>query len=169
MVGQDSSPVCIVDMGAKSSDIVIVDGGFVRASHNFDTAGFHISDALARTMKVSLQRAETIKHQRGLNLSAGEKDILQVITPLLDLIVIEVQQIVADYAQNKGRNIEKVVLSGGSARLPGLADYLTKSLNLSVLVATPFSRLEYPPALEQTLKEIGPSFAVAIGLAMRGF
>jgi type IV pilus assembly protein PilM len=168
LVGQDTTATCIVDMGAKSSDIVIVDNGFVRASHNFDTAGFHISDALARTMNVSFQRAESIKHDRGLNLSQGEKDILEVITPLLDLIVIEIQQIVADYAQNKGRNIEKIILSGGSAQLPGIIDYLADSLNLTVSAANPFHNFDCPPALASIVEEIGPSFAVAAGLAMRG-
>jgi len=36
-----------------------------------------------------------------------------------------------------------------------------------VVMADPFSKVEFPAFLENVLKEAGPSFAVAIGLALR--
>jgi Tfp pilus assembly PilM family ATPase len=40
---------------------------------------------------------------------------------------------------------------------------------LPVVVADPFSKVAYPAFLEDTLKEAGPSFAVAIGVALKAF
>ncbi|PJB15848.1 pilus assembly protein PilM, partial [Candidatus Falkowbacteria bacterium CG_4_9_14_3_um_filter_38_19] len=62
---------------------------------------------------------------------------------------------------------DKVILSGGSALLPNLANYLSKILNLNVIIGDPWARVSYPTDLKPILDEIGPRLAVAIGLAMR--
>jgi type IV pilus assembly protein PilM len=70
-------------------------------------------------------------------------------------------------SKNKEK-IEKIVLSGGSALLPNFDKYLSKLLNINVVIGDPWSRISYPVDLKPLLKNIGPRFAVAVGLAMRG-
>jgi len=66
-----------------------------------------------------------------------------------------------------GRQAEKIVLSGGSALLPNLANYLSKVLNIKVIIGDPWARISYPVDLAPLLNEIGPRMSVAVGLAMR--
>ena len=68
----------------------------------------------------------------------------------------------------KHKEIKKIILAGGSALLPGLADYLNERLKSEIEIADPFYNISYPPVLEQTVKEMGPTYAVAIGMALRG-
>ena len=52
--------------------------------------------------------------------------------------------------------------------MPGLKEYFEKNLSKQVEILDPFSSLFVPPLLEQTLQEMGPSYAVAVGMALRG-
>ena len=70
--------------------------------------------------------------------------------------------------QNQGSlQIDRIVLSGGSAFLPNLPIYLTKLLNIPVYIGNPWDRVVYPLDLKPVLESIGPQMAVSIGLAMR--
>ena len=51
--------------------------------------------------------------------------------------------------------------------LKGVVEYATEHLDVEAVIGAPFSRIETPVFLENTLKEAGPEFAVAIGLALK--
>ena len=169
LIGLDKSPLCLVDVGASSTDITIVDEGTVRIAHNFDIAGIRLSGTLARSLQVTYSRADTIKQESGLKPRAGEKNIIDIITPLVDLIIAEISRFVADYAAKTNRKVARLILSGGSARLPGFAEYFAEKLGFNVTIANPFGSLLYPPLLDKKLKIIGPSYGVTVGMAMRHF
>jgi len=60
-------------------------------------------------------------------------------------------------------------LTGGGAAfldMPKIASYL---LDRSVELVNPFNKVAYPAFLEDTLIEIGPTFSVALGAALRPF
>jgi len=63
--------------------------------------------------------------------------------------------------------LQKVILSGASARLLGLTSYMAEKLGIDVIIGDPFARITYPEALKPILIELGPSLAVAVGLALR--
>jgi len=52
--------------------------------------------------------------------------------------------------------------------LPGLKEYFAEELKKEVEVSNPFWSMAYPPILEETLKEMGPTYTVAVGLALKG-
>jgi type IV pilus assembly protein PilM len=70
-------------------------------------------------------------------------------------------------AAGRPSSIEKIVLAGGSAYVPGLAQYLAEQLNVPVHLGDPWARIVYPEDLSPIVAEIGPAMAVAVGLAMR--
>ena len=72
-----------------------------------------------------------------------------------------------NYQHAKRVSINKVVLSGGGVLLKGLPDVASKSFEATVVLGEAFDKLEAPAALAPLLKESGPEFAVAIGLALR--
>jgi type IV pilus assembly protein PilM len=62
-----------------------------------------------------------------------------------------------------------LVLSGGAARAPGLATALGRRLGCSVAVADPFRSVALGPRVDvDVLARIAPTFAIAMGLALRG-
>lgn len=169
LIGTDKNAVCLADVGASSTDIIIVDEGTVRLSHNFDIAGLRLTGALAQSLHVSFSRADNIKQERGLNPKQGEQGITEVVIPLVDLIINEINRFVSDYMAKTGRKVSKLILSGGSARLPGFGNYFSEKLGMPVVLANPFASLVYPKTIENKLNTIGPSYAVTIGTALRYF
>lgn len=60
-------------------------------------------------------------------------------------------------------------MSGGAALFPGTDALLKESLRKDIEVANPFTKVAYPAFMEDTMKNIGPSFTVALGAALRNF
>ena len=79
------------------------------------------------------------------------------------------KKISQNFYLQENKRPQKIILAGGSAALPGLADYFSKITGMKVEIANPFANLYYTPILNDTLKKMGPAYAVAVGAALRGF
>ena len=164
LTGENPDAAVIIDIGSRSTNISVSERGMVSVHHNIDTSGLSFSKAIERGLGIDLMRAEEMKHTRGLQGSSQVRDIL---TSLMDTIVIDVQRIVQDYKRKGGSSPSAIILIGGSAHLPGILQYFEQSLSIPTHIGDPFRELQYPIALQDVLKKIGPSFAVAAGLALR--
>ena len=60
------------------------------------------------------------------------------------------------------------IIAGGVASIPGIKEYFREYLGKETEIANPFLNIYCPPILEKTLKEMGPAYAIAVGLALRG-
>lgn len=166
------APIVIVDLGAATSKMYVVERGIVRLTHLVTVGGQHMTEVLARSMGWDFEKAERVKRERGLNDSSAysreENDkIKEALLSTLTRISSEVNRVLLSYGQRYNKNVSQVILTGGGASLPGITEAARSSLNAEVIVANPFSHTEAPAFLDGVLKEIGPGFAVAVGLAMR--
>jgi len=163
---KEDEPAALVDIGARSTTCSIIEKKVLKTSHSFDTAGNDLTNIVAKGLNIDYQKAEKIKREKGLN--PGEGSPRETLLPLIDLILEEIKKIAQNYFQTERKEVQKVILAGGSALLPGLADYFQKNLQKPVVIANPFADLYYPPILEKILKEMGPSYAIAVGVALYG-
>ncbi|MBI4128757.1 MAG: type IV pilus assembly protein PilM [Parcubacteria group bacterium] len=159
-------PFCIVDIGARSSSVTVVDEGTIRSTHSLESAGNDLTRALTKGMNISWDRAEALKRETGLTGTSGQNLTGELLRSNLNHMTHEISRIIQLYAERTQRTIENIVLTGGSALMPGMTDFLTQTLHTSVSISNPFARMTAPPQLKQALQEIGPSFAVSIGLAL---
>jgi Tfp pilus assembly PilM family ATPase len=60
-----------------------------------------------------------------------------------------------------------MVFTGGGATLKGFKELAAAKLSVEVRIADPFNKTEAPAFLADILKQIGPEFSVAVGLALR--
>lgn len=168
LVGDDITPTLIIDIGSKVTNILIVDNSYVMMNKGVDTSGNEITRSISHGLNIDYQRAEIIKREKGLMVfNESDRAINQVMLPVVDLIGNEAQRIVDLYFHRSNKKIERVFLCGGSARLPGLVDYFGRKFNLPVAIGNPWSKIVYPSSLDPVLKDLAPSFCVAIGLGMR--
>jgi len=156
----------IVDIGAQSTSCAIVDQGVLKRIHSIDVSGNELTRALVRSLNIGYKEAEDFKKLYGL--IAPEKTVAQILYPLIDVIIREVERISKDYFSSTKKTIDEIILSGHSALLPGLRDYFFTRLKKEVNIANPFEDLYYPSILEDTLKEMGPGYTVPVGAALRG-
>ena len=64
-------------------------------------------------------------------------------------------------------SISKVVCVGGGATLKGFKEFAAGKLDTEVVLADPFGKTEAPAFLADVLRDAGPEFSVAVGLALR--
>ena len=166
LVGGDKNPVMIVDIGSITSDISVVENGIPVLSRSVDTGGEAITKAVMNSMHVDRKRAEQFKKDIGFN--AGQGNLPKVMEESIAPIINEIKYSFDLYASRQtNQRIEKIVLTGGSAFLPNMPEYLSKLLNIQVFVGDPWDRVIYPVELKPVLSNLAPRFSVAVGLAMR--
>ena len=73
-------------------------------------------------------------------------------------------------AEESEEAIQKILVSGGGSKLPGLPEYLAKRFEIPVELFDPFRQVQvdgrkFDP---DYMKEIVPDMAIAVGLALRG-
>jgi type IV pilus assembly protein PilM len=157
----------LIDLGASSTKMAIVDYGVVRQSHTINKGAQDITVDISRSLGISFVKAEEIKRRVGLIPTIGEDDLQKVVSPIVDYIFSEVNNVISNYQKKHSRAVDKIVLIGGGSMLKGLVDVARNNVDVPVVLGQPFDKVEVPAFLQEVLVEEGPSFATAIGLAMR--
>ncbi|MEK7138753.1 MAG: type IV pilus assembly protein PilM [Patescibacteria group bacterium] len=166
LIGNDLDPTVIVNIGGRSTSILIVNKGYERVSHNYEIGGFEITRSIARSLNVSLEKAEELKKKLGLK-EIDENVINNAMKSLIDMMVFETRKTITNYEEAKGQKISKVLLVGGLPNMPNFINYFKQKLGREVYAGNAFARIVYPQTLSPVIQELANIFAVAAGLAMR--
>lgn len=167
VVDQSLESVMIVDMGAGSTKLYIIERGVLRASHTINRGSQEITLAISRSLGMSVGDAEHIKRTLGLSPEPENKSVKEIITLNLDYIFLETNRVISAFERKYNKNVSKVILTGGGSLLKGFLDLARVKFQTEVVLGDPFSKTEAPAFLEPVLRTAGPEFAVAIGIALR--
>jgi type IV pilus assembly protein PilM len=167
VLDQEVSPVMILDMGATSTKLFIVERGILRSSHTINKGSQEVTNTLSKTLGIPLQDAEILKREKGLSGTANGVGLGDVMTVTFDYIFSEANQVVLAYQKKYNKNVSKVFLVGGGSAMLGLEDFAKKKFQTEVSAGNPFSKVVVPAFLEEILRKTGPEFTVAVGLALR--
>ena len=168
VVEQGSDPVMILDIGAATTKLYIVERGSVRVSHTINRGSQDITSSIATSLGVSIEQAEIMKRTTGYSKTGGDnKEVSGLVTLTLDFIFGEAQRIMISYQHKHSKNITKVVLVGGGSAMKGILDIAKTSLRTEIELGNPFAKVEAPAFLADVLKNNGPEFAVSVGIALR--
>ena len=169
VVGRDQASILVLDIGAGSTKLALVDAGVVRGSHVISTGGQDITLTLSRSKEIPFDIAEETKCRVGTIGDEEGRDVFMAADLVLSNIMNETARFVENYERKYDTRITKIILVGGGARLKGIEKIISKKFpTCAVSVGEPFERVETPAFLNATLKEVGPNFAVAIGVALKG-
>lgn len=173
---KSNSVAMIVDIGALNTNISIIKFGVPFLNKSIDVGAVTISKIIASSLNINLERAEQFQYDIGVSIGENQEKneaIPKIIEDSLSPIINEIKYSFNLYEEYKNSilspedRIEKIVLSGGGAVIPNLADYLADLLNIKVYIGNPWGRIKHHKDLDMVLEEIGPNFPVAVGLGMR--
>jgi type IV pilus assembly protein PilM len=163
--------VALLNLGASVMNINIVKGTTPLFPRDVSVGGHQYTDSLQKELDLSFDDAESLKlgNKVGTVSEDAKTPILQQVT---EIIVLEIQKTFDFFrASAAGEHIEKILLAGGSSKVPGLIEALRQEFSLPVEVFNPFQKIA-PPAegpgvalIEQNAGQL----AVAVGLALRSF
>jgi type IV pilus assembly protein PilM len=182
--GQET--LALVGVGASFTDINLVQSGRFVLTRMIPIAGNSLTEAIAGALALDNEKAENLKETAmKVVLSEEERATLdpfaqqasRAVEPLLDELIREIRRSLAyyDYQRQGGEDAEKpagvnrVLLSGGSARMDGLKDYLQTQLGVPVEVSNPFGdgQMSATGMSRDHLQAHSPSLVVGTGLALR--
>jgi type IV pilus assembly protein PilM len=169
LIDSSTPTSAILDIGAESSSISIVDGGIVRYVGQTDYGGLALTQALARTLDISAFRAEELKRRRGLVGTGGEYELSTSLMPFLDVIIQECSRVIATYETKYQKKVKQVILIGGGANLPGAHNYVSEQIKLPVQSSQALSRFKYRKELEPLIKNLNNDLVVALGVALKAY
>ena len=168
VVEENIQPVMILDMGAATTKLFIVERGILQASHTVNFGGQDITAAIAASFGVSGDQAEVMKRTIGLTGTTTDgKSIAPVVSSSLQYAFEEANRIIVDFEKKFNKPVSQIIMIGGGAALKGLNVEAKKNFQTEVISGDPFSKVVTPAFLEDVLRQTGPEFAVAVGLALR--
>jgi type IV pilus assembly protein PilM len=166
--GQALGTSLIIDMGSSSTDLTIYDGA-IPLTGSVPVGGDHYTNALVKALGIKPDQATEIKVKFGIGPSGMRDKVAGALDPQLKDLVKEARRVLKFYQDRseKQRMIDGIIISGGTASMPGLAEYLQQTLKLPLVVANPWKGLDIKKD-----KAVGshdaPMYTTAIGLALRG-
>lgn len=159
-------PSLVIDIGATSTDIAVLDHGAVRVSGAANVGGNNFTVDIAKKLGVALENAHQLKVLSGLSAGPRQQKITGALEPSLQIIVGEIKKVLRYYNERveNGRKIEQVLIVGGGSNIPGIGDYFTNALVMAARVAVPWQRLNFGK-LEQPGKQFKARYITVAGLA----
>lgn len=162
----NTDPILFIDFGASKTKVYIVEYGIVKIFHIINRGSSDITRNISQAMSISFDEAEKLKRFIGLDPKTDPK-LDGIIRLSVDYIFSDVNSIVFDFEKKYNIKISKMFLLGGGSLLKGFLETAQQNFKMTVSYSNPFSKTECPVFLESTLKNNGPEFAIAVGLALR--
>ncbi len=163
------APIAVVDMGAATTKFYVVERGLIHESHIINHGGQELTLATSRALGINVMQAEERKRKIGLSTTdpAGDPKLTQSLELSLGTLMAEVSRTMVAYEQRTNQTLSTLVATGGGAALKGFKEFAQTKVASEVRLADPFGKTQTPAFLEKILKEAGPEFSVAVGLALR--
>ncbi len=163
--------VALLNIGASVMNINIVRGGIPLFTRDVSVGGNQYTDALQKELDLGYEDAERLKKGDQL-ASVSDEQRQQILRSVSDILTLEIQKTFDFFrATASGENIQRIVVAGGTARVPGLVDLLREEFAMPVEELNPFRKVLINPGhhTDDEIRDLSPRLAIAVGLALRSF
>jgi type IV pilus assembly protein PilM len=168
IVDEQTVTSLVMNIGAFSTLLSIVRNGIIVFNYLVPLGGVALTRAIATDFGFSPAQAEEYKRVYGLSDKNFGGKVGKAIEPILTVLMTEVKKAISFYDEKYKASISQILLTGGSASLPGLGVYFAQNIGTETVSANPWKLLniqKVPPEIESK----GPEYTIAIGLAMKEY
>ena len=161
--------VALVDIGASKMSINILARGSSLLARDIVIGSRQITEQIESQCGLSAEEAEAIKIGR---IAPGDQlpQVEEIFAKHCTQWILEIKKAFDFYqASNADQGIDRLLLSGGGARIKGLTQLLTEETGVPTEICDPFSVVRIDPnAIDQDyVRYLAPEMAIAAGLAIR--
>jgi len=158
-------PVAVVDIGAGNTLLIIVKDGILKFVRSIKWGANAITQMIAANMNLDFVKAENLKEEKGEILAIDEpvldEEKLALDTSIRQAtseLINEIRRSIDFYrAQERGNNVERVLITGGGSKLKGFAELFESQLNIETFSFTPTAQ-----------ERLETEFTLAYGLGLWG-
>lgn len=164
----DATPQLLLDVGHRSTDLVVVMNGAPRLTRSIPTGVEAIVRSAIQNLNVDDKQAEQFVFKFGLSKDKLEGQVYQAITGTVDLLVTEVEKSIKFFqTRYKTAKIDRIVVTGGASVIPEFPLYLANKFNLNVEIGNSWRNVSFSKDRQNELLQISNQFGIAVGLAER--
>jgi len=156
-----------VDVGASAMKITIMKDDQQLYTREQAFGGIRLTEEIMRAYGMGPEEAESLKRS-GTPPDNYEAEILH---PFIEGLAQEVARAMQFFfTSTPYGEVHYIILAGGSALVPGVAEIVGQRTNINTLLADPFAGMAISPRIRaKQLATDAPSLMVACGLALRKF
>jgi type IV pilus assembly protein PilM len=157
--------VALVNIGHETTNVNLLEDGAPRLVQNLPFGSRRLREALQRERGMSADKAEEV-----IQGEDGSVDLRSFVVERVDELAVGVERALAFLTAHSGnQDLDRVYLSGGASRVPGLAEALGERLGVRTEVANPLERVAIRPEVTQAvaIDEVAPMLMLSVGLALR--
>lgn len=164
----DTTPQLLLDVGHRSTDLVVVMNGVPHLTRSIPTGVEAIVRSAIQNLSIDDKQAEQFVFKFGLSKEKLEGQVFQAISGTVDLLVTEIEKSIKFFeTRYVGKKIERIVVTGGAAVVPEFPLYLANKFNLNVEIGNAWRNVSFSKDRQNELLAISNQFGIAVGLAER--
>jgi type IV pilus assembly protein PilM len=160
--------VVLLNAGASAININVLAGSQSVFTRDVSMGGNAFTDAVQKELNLPFEAAEELKKGQSVE-GVSYEDARPVLRAMTDNVLLEVEKTFDFFkATASSDHIDRIVLSGGAARVEGFTESLRERFDTQVELFDPFRQITFDvKKLGANPEEMAPIAAVALGLALR--
>jgi type IV pilus assembly protein PilM len=161
-------PQMVIDIGNKSTDMVIAVNGAPRLTRAIPTGSEAIIRSAMQNLSIDEKQAEQFVFKFGLSKDKLEGQIYQAIIGTVDLLTTEIDKSIKFFTTRyAGAKLDRIIVTGGASALPEFPLYLANKFGINVEIGNAWRNVSFPAERQNELLAVSNHFGVAAGLAER--
>lgn len=165
---ENPAPIMLIDIGSKTTDIVISMAGAPRLIRSLPTGSDAIVRSALQNLNIDEQQAQQFVFKFGLGKDKLEGQIYNAIIGTVDVLVGDIDKSIKFFlARYPGVTLDRVIVTGGASVLPEFPLYIANKFGLNVEIGNAWRNVAFPTERQNELLGVSNHFGVAAGLAER--
>jgi type IV pilus assembly protein PilM len=170
LVGQDgTTPQMVLDIGSKSTDLVVTMNGAPRLTRSIPTGAEALIRSASQNLNVEEKQAQQFVFKFGLDKDKLEGRIYDAIIGTIDTLTGEIDKSIKFFQNRYGetQRVSRIIVTGGASALPEFPLYLANKFGIEVEIGNAWRNVSFSPDRQNELLAVSNHFGVAAGLAER--
>ena len=162
VASNDSTINILVDIGFRTTDIVVVARNQPRLVLTMEFGSSHVIRQVVNTLAVPEANALDMIFKTGVKGDESQRQLTSAIISSFDLVLTNLHKAI-DFIANRYSQYQlgKVAIWGDVIFIPGLFDFLSSTLNVQVVAADSWQNINCPASVRDNLQSLGATFGLS--------
>jgi len=164
-----ATPQMVIDIGSKSTDLVITMNGLPRLTRAIPTGSEAIIRAATQNLNIDEKQAQEFVFKFGLSQQKLEGQVYHAIINTIDLLISDIDKSIKFFQTRYqgGPPLDRIIMTGGASALPEFPLYMANKFGINVEIGNAWRNVQFGLERQNELMAVSNHFGVAVGLAER--
>jgi type IV pilus assembly protein PilM len=167
---KEDKTIMTVDIGDRRTSFLITKNGIPCFTSSIPICGQSMTDAISKSLSVSLEEAENMKINYGIGSDFKNDAIFNAVKPILDSFSAEIERSIDFFTTGLqySSRVDSIIVCGGGANAKGLIPYLSKKIGRELELGNPWVNVLAGKDLPPIDRNESVQYSTALGLALKG-